>query len=176
MIKEILEIIFYAPLASLFIVAGLVFLFIAVAGDISGKIKPGVFGRIVSGVTGLCLLVAGLTIHGCVFRPPEPVPTTLVEEPYPSEQVLKEKVWQFSHGDGSVIAERIRLLPDQRIEGYYHPNESRWGIEEGILVFYHESGEPSCRFTAASTEDGRTVLSGPLLFDPDVTHVLREVE
>ena len=40
-----------APLATLLIVAGILFLFVAVVGNISGKIEPGVKGRIASGVS-----------------------------------------------------------------------------------------------------------------------------
>ena len=104
----------------------------------------------------------------------------VIKTNHPQEKDLRaqvvSKVWQFSHGDGSVIAERIRLLSDGKIEGYYHPNESRWDLEDDIVVFYHESGEPSCRFTSLHTEHGKTVLSGPLLFDPQVIHVLKEVQ
>lgn len=95
-----------------------------------------------------------------------------------SREFLMGKVWQFSHGSGSVIAEEVQLLPDGRIDmgEYYHPNESRWGLEGDSLVFYHESGEPSCRFTSVGIEHEKTVLSGPLLFDPSgaTQHVLRE--
>lgn len=97
-----------------------------------------------------------------------------------SREFLMGKVWQFSHGGGSVIAEEVRLLPDGRIDmgEYYHPNESRWGLDDNTLVFYHEGGEPSCRFTSVGIEHGKTVLSGPLLFDPSgaTQHVLREGE
>lgn len=97
-----------------------------------------------------------------------------------SREFLMGKAWQFSHGGGSVIAEEVRLLPDGRIDmgEYYHPNESRWGLDDNTLVFYHEGGEPSCRFTSVGIEHGKTVLSGPLLFDPSgaTQHVLREGE
>lgn len=101
---------------------------------------------------------------------------------YPSEQLLMNTVWQFGGGrDGStIIADRIRLLAGGRIEGYYHPNEARWGIEHGILVFYTECGEPSCRFTDVDRRDGRMTLSGKFLIEPGrsnlVIDVLREVQ
>ncbi len=102
------------------------------------------------------------------------IPTDQPPEEEFRTQILS-KAWQFSHGEGDVIAEHIRLLPDGTIEGYYHPNESRWDFEGDIVVFYHESGEPSCRFTAIHSEGGRLIMSGPLLFDPETIHVLTEI-
>lgn len=105
---------------------------------------------------------------------------SVITNDHPSEKDLRaqmvSKVWQFSHGDGSLIAERIRFLSNGKIAGYYHPNESRWDLEDAIVVFYHENGEPSCRFTSLRTENGKMVLSGPLLFDPQTIHVLKEVQ
>ncbi len=78
---EILRVIFGAPLASLFIVAGLVFLFIAVVGNISGKIQPGKVGRIVSGVIGFSLLVMGLIRSGGELPSQSLVPSGETEGP-----------------------------------------------------------------------------------------------
>ena len=86
-----------------------------------------------------------------------------------------DRVWQFGRGDGSVIAKRIRLLPGGKIQGYSHSNESRWGLENNQVVFYHGNGKPSCRFTTVRTEQGKLVLSGPFLFNKQFTHVLKEV-
>ena len=52
-----------APLATLFVVAGILFLLIAVVGKFSGKIDPGNMGRIASGALGLAFVSIGLTIH-----------------------------------------------------------------------------------------------------------------
>jgi hypothetical protein len=61
--NEMLELIFKSPVANLLIIAGLVFLGIAVVGDISGKIQPGTAGRLLSGLLGLCLLGGGLVMY-----------------------------------------------------------------------------------------------------------------
>lgn len=92
-----------------------------------------------------------------------------------SREELTRMTWQFGRGDGSIIAQRIRLLPDGRIEGYYHPNESRWGIEGNTIVFYHSSGRPATRLNSFRQEGGRWVISGPFLLSNNITHVLREV-
>lgn len=52
-----------APQANILIVAGLVFLGIAVVGKISGKIEPGKFGRITAALIGLGLVAYGLRMH-----------------------------------------------------------------------------------------------------------------
>jgi hypothetical protein len=52
-----------APLPNLLIIAGLVFLGIAVVGKVSGKIEPDRLGRIASGVLGIALLIGGISIH-----------------------------------------------------------------------------------------------------------------
>jgi hypothetical protein len=61
--SELITGIFSAPIATLFVVAGMVFLLIAVVGNISGRIEPGAKGRIASGVLGVLFLVVGLAIH-----------------------------------------------------------------------------------------------------------------
>ena len=61
--KEMIETIFSAPLASILVVAGIVFLFVAVLGAVAGKIDPGKEGRIAAGAIGGVLLVIGLGMH-----------------------------------------------------------------------------------------------------------------
>ncbi len=91
----------------------------------------------------------------------------------PSEFFNSE--WQFGRGDGSVIAHKIRLLPGGKIDGYYHPNEDHWGVEEGYLIFYHKNGNPTCRFTSSQSQNGRRILSGQFLLNQNVIHVLKEI-
>lgn len=52
-----------APIATVFIISGIIFLFIAVIGNISGKIEPSVKSRIASGILGLIFIFMGLIIH-----------------------------------------------------------------------------------------------------------------
>ena len=92
-----------------------------------------------------------------------------------SVQELTNTVWQFGRGDGSVISKQFRLLPDGRIGGYSHPNESRWGIEGNMLVFYHSSGKHATHFTSFRKGNGRWVISGPFPFAGNGTHVLRQM-
>jgi hypothetical protein len=122
----------------------------------------------------LALLVVGSLIFAFVQYRGAPESSSTGEDLHAK---MVSKTWQFSHGDGDVIAERIRLTADGRMEGYYHQNEARWDIEGDQVVFYQESGEPSCRLSIVSAEDERTILRGALLFDPSqrTVHVLTEV-
>lgn len=61
--NEIVKGIFNAPLATIFVIAGILFLLVAVIGNISGKIEPGVKGRAISGIVGLAFIVLGLSMH-----------------------------------------------------------------------------------------------------------------
>ena len=80
---ELIKAVLAAPIANLFIVGGLVFLGIAVVGQISGKIEPGKTGRIASGVLGAILLVVGLVIHLRPIPTPPPAPVSLEATPVP---------------------------------------------------------------------------------------------
>jgi len=86
------------------------------------------------------------------------------------------KSWRFGRMDGSIIANSIQLLPDGKIAGYYHPNESKWAFVNGMVVFYTENGEPSCRFYVVQKRNEKLVMSGKLLTDDSGnTHVLEEL-
>lgn len=52
-----------APIATVFIISGIIFLFVSVVGSISGKIEPSVKSRIASGILGLIFISTGLMIH-----------------------------------------------------------------------------------------------------------------
>ncbi|MCG8366372.1 MAG: hypothetical protein MJA27_23935, partial [Pseudanabaenales cyanobacterium] len=87
---EFLKGILTAPVATLLILAGIFFLFIAIVGNVSGKIEPDVKGRIASGVLGLVFVSIGLTMHLTQEAPQTSqeaprVPTTSS----PEEQVAK---------------------------------------------------------------------------------------
>jgi hypothetical protein len=60
---DMLKFLIDEPTSNILIVAGLVFLGIAVIGRISGKIDPGKSARIISGMIGGCLIIIGLALH-----------------------------------------------------------------------------------------------------------------
>ena len=87
---ELIKGVFAAPIANLLVIAGLVFLGIAVVGKIPGKIEPGKTGRIASGTVGAILLVMGLAMHlgltptlTPTLTPVPPTPTPVSPTPTP---------------------------------------------------------------------------------------------
>ncbi len=65
-----------APIATIFIISGIIFLFISVVGNISGKIEPSVKSRIASGIFGLIFIFTGLMIHLNQEEPKIPIVTS----------------------------------------------------------------------------------------------------
>ena len=61
--SEIVKAIVAAPLVTLFIISGMIFLLIAAIGNISGKIEPGAKGRVFSGAIGLVFIIVGIAMH-----------------------------------------------------------------------------------------------------------------
>ncbi len=92
------------------------------------------------------------------------------------DPVFAGKSWQFRRADGSVVARRIRLLPGGAIQGYFHPNEASWTVDAGQVVLCNSNGVPSTRFTSQRTRRSRTTLSGALIGNPSIVHVLVELD
>ncbi len=88
---------------------------------------------------------------------------------------LCSREWRFGRADGGIIAERIRFRRDGIIIGYTHPNEARWWLELGILVFCREDDVATTRFGIDQLEEPAS-LSGTFLFDENITHILTEVD
>jgi len=61
--SDIAKSIFGAPVSTLLILAGIIFLLIGVVGNISGKIEPGPKGRFISGVIGFICMVIGIWLQ-----------------------------------------------------------------------------------------------------------------
>ena len=53
-----------APLSNLCVLAGLLFLGVAVVGNITGEIQPGAYGRLSAGTLGSLLLLYGIAHYG----------------------------------------------------------------------------------------------------------------
>jgi DUF1680 family protein len=88
-----------------------------------------------------------------------------------------ERRWfRFSRRDGSLLAARLRLLPDGLIDGHSHPNEARWGLEGDVLVFYAEDGTATTRFTETRVSLGRVDFVGEFVQDASITHELSELD
>lgn len=88
-------------------------------------------------------------------------------------------IWRFLRADGSVIAPAIRLLPDGRIEGHAHHNESSWALHDGCLHFVTHDGRSSTVFDHADrAEPGSVRLRGQyrLAGEHGVWHVLEQAD
>lgn len=78
-----------APIPNLIVLAGIVFVFIAAVGKISGKIEPDTRGRIACGVLGVILIPSGIFVHALQDSVPQPsqAPQTAPQStPNPSSQ------------------------------------------------------------------------------------------
>lgn len=175
---EFVERLFATPLPTVLVVGGLFFLLLSVVARLGAIITVNPRRQTASALLGLVLLAAGIALH--LLSPeeiPRPSPGPEAQQVSLTRDFLTSRGWTFLHGEGDVIASDVSLDPSGRINGIGHPNESRWGIEDGTLVFFHEDGRPSTRFTEVFREAGKVVLRGRLLLtegDEEVVHVLKE--
>jgi DUF1680 family protein len=90
-------------------------------------------------------------------------------------------VWRFLELHNGVrqnpLADKLRLLPNNAIDGYWHPNEAKWdyGPSAGTVMFYSTSGAVSTFFNTLRVDKGRISLEGQFAFDSTITHILEEV-
>ncbi|HXW70544.1 MAG TPA: hypothetical protein VEK34_03735 [Methylocella sp.] len=68
-LNDILVTIVTTPSSLLLLFASLAFFFVAVAGSIAGKIEPGKYGRIASGLIGIILLVISFGVNSSTIPP-----------------------------------------------------------------------------------------------------------
>ncbi len=77
--------------------------------------------------------------------------------------------WKYFHSSQPKSWNLLRLVHQGYIGGYSHPNEARWGMSDGHLTFYAEDGRPTVRFDSRSDLQGRLILSGICLDQPNIT-------
>ncbi len=112
--KEILN----APLGTILILAGLAFLAIGIVGKIKGKIEPGTWGRVLSGIAGLIFLGIGLAMHlggegkkGGGDEPEEPPTTDLSIARFSADPL------RIQSGEQSTLSWETRKASEVTIEG-----------------------------------------------------------
>lgn len=76
--------VFTAPLGTIFVLAGVLFLLIAVVGKISGKIEPGQKERVLSGILGSAFITIGLAMYWWSLPHPATEKKPLVNAPSPT--------------------------------------------------------------------------------------------
>jgi DUF1680 family protein len=89
---------------------------------------------------------------------------------------ITSRLWQFGRQSGPTFADELRLLPNQRLDGYHDNNEASWsaGNARDTLVFRSRAGDVSTSFDIFSVADGVMRFKGRSAFDPAITHVLKE--
>jgi Beta-L-arabinofuranosidase, GH127 len=91
---------------------------------------------------------------------------------------ISNKTWQFwrQTPDKRILLSTVRLLANGAFDVPTNPNETRWGMEGDVLVFFDAHGAASTRFTSVRMRNGRVERSGPFLPDTRIRHVLSEVD
>ncbi|WP_281401761.1 CatB-related O-acetyltransferase [Microvirga soli] len=83
-----------------------------------------------------------------------------------SEKELLECVWRLSHSTGHIATEALRFLPNGKIGGYLHENETFWRLDGGYLLLVHKDGQRvSTHFTEVRREAGILRLRGLFLLN-----------
>ena len=90
---------------------------------------------------------------------------------------VKSKLWVFPVGIPPFVdRDKVRLLPNGRLDGYRHDNEASWapGNTRDIITFFSKSGAESTVFDQFNAAGGAMRFAGHPTFDPSLKHVLFE--
>jgi hypothetical protein len=135
--EALVKSVFTAPVATLLILAGIIFLLIAVVGNISGKIEPGERARIVSGVVGLILLSLGLAMHFLQKTPgvsePPGISSRTKSDPLEPQKPTPAQVPKQESTS--------RDQPPQKKEAFNSPIQTRFDGVVANVVRFEKSGE-----------------------------------
>lgn len=137
-----------APLANIFILAGLIFLGIGILGKVSGQIEPSAAGRIMSAVLGAVLLGSGVYAHWRADnanqqngQPKQETRTDrrLAQRPNPPEpQNVFSGEWindnSATRGIRRLEVKQNGDLITVRAWGACLPNDCDWGETEGVVT------------------------------------------
>jgi len=74
--------------------------------------------------------------------------------------------WRYGHDGAPPSPEPFQFLPNGGIDGYDHPNERVWRLEDGTLSLFRFDGQRTVRFDDATVHDDRLVLRGKYLLAP----------
>jgi hypothetical protein len=138
---ELAKSLFMAPLPTLFIVAGIIFLFVAVVGSISGKIEPGTKGRVASGIIGCLFVVLGLSLHFLQKSPSFPI--SPVTSPPQTKTDPSETPSQKPITSSATLKQEAtpRSQPVQKSDALSAPIQTKYaGIVANIVRFEKSGG------------------------------------
>lgn len=77
-----------------------------------------------------------------------------------STEELISHFWRFGRTNGSQISSALRFLPDGKIQGASHPNETSWQLRPDALEIRSASGEITTTFDRWETISGVPSLLG----------------
>ncbi len=91
-----------------------------------------------------------------------------------SPEDLLGKRFDFLRIDGSLIARDVQMLPDGRVQGSIHPNESYWDIVDGNLILSNAARQPTTCFASVLKAQSTLLLLGAFLpqDDKEIWHIL----
>ncbi len=70
---------------------------------------------------------------------------------------------------------RMMFVRNGRTFGYDHPNEEGWDFFKGSFRLLRKDGEPTSIFEEAVSENGRMLLKGRSIENPDSLYCLEQV-
>ena len=144
--------VFTAPLATLFIIAGILFLLIAVLGNISGKIEPGEKARIVSGVVGLVFISLGLAMH-FLQKTPGVSESPVISSPQTKSDPLETSPPKSTPAQIPKQEPMLGGQPSQKKEALNSTIQTRFpGVIASVIRFEKSGGLVILQLMARNTE------------------------
>jgi hypothetical protein len=86
-------------------------------------------------------------------------------------------IWRFKRkGEAELIADKVRLLPNKKLDGYTHFNETSWNYDGAPdrIMFVAKNGLVSTHFRTMRAAGGVMTFEGSFEFDSSITHILEE--
>jgi hypothetical protein len=132
---------FMAPLPTLFIIAGIIFLFVGVVGSISGKIEPSTKSRVASGIIGCLFVSLGLIMH--FSQQPPSAPLSPVASPPQTKTDPPETPSQKPLTSSAIPKQEAtpRSQPVQKSDVLSAPIQTKYAGIVANIVRFEKSGE-----------------------------------
>ena len=101
--------------------------------------------------------------------------THVLTEIDPDPTVKLWRLWRHQKDrPDEVIDDKVRLLPDGRLDGHLHPNEAGWRLEGTDIVLISATGTPTTRLAPVAASNGALNFEGQFSLNPAITHRLEE--
>ena len=101
--------------------------------------------------------------------------THVLTEIDPDPTVKLWRLWRHQKDrPDEVIDDKVRLLPDGRLDGHLHPNEAGWRLDGTDIVLISATGTPTTRLAPVAASNGALNYEGQFSLNPAITHRLEE--